>query len=178
LMCILTGGRVVKLELHWRGGGACTYQGGWRFFIALAGYMGASVWGAALFLIGANLGDEGLRWWLLAELALLALVFLFWAKNLVTMLILLLIAAVYLAAFWLPPQYGLHYVLQVMGLFVMLNALAAPFHLIDGKHMGDGAALADMTKLVPEGVWVILWVVFASACLAGCLWWASFGTFW
>ncbi|MCA3244347.1 MAG: M50 family metallopeptidase [Alphaproteobacteria bacterium] len=171
LVTLLTGGRVVKLELHWRGGGACTTQGGSRFLTLLAGYMGASLWGAVLFLIGANLGEAGVRWWLGAELALLGFALLFWAKNVVTMIILLLIGAVYAAAWYLPPEFGLAYVLQGLGLFIMLNALGAPFHLLDGQHVGDGAALQDLTVIVPEGVWVAWWVVFALACLLGCLAW-------
>lgn len=171
LVAMLTGGKVVKLELHWRGSGACTIEGGSRLFVLLTGYMGASAWGAALFIIGANLNDEGVRLWLLAELALLALVLFFWAKNLSTMLILLLIGAVYVLAFLLPEGFGLTYVLQVMGLFVMLNALAAPFDLLDGRHVGDGAALQSLTLVVPEVVWVAWWVVFALACLLGCLAW-------
>jgi hypothetical protein len=133
--------------------------------------MGASVWGAVLFLIGANLGEDGVRWWLGAELALLGFALLFWAKNVVTMVILLLIAAVYAAAWYLPPNFGLAYVLQGMGLFIMLNALGAPFHLLDGQHVGDGAALQDLTVIIPEGVWVAWWVVFALGCLLGSLVW-------
>lgn len=171
LVAWLTGGKVVKLELHWRGGGACTTQGGNRFLTLLAGYMGASLWGAVLFLIGANLGEAGVRWWLAAELVLLGFALLFWAKHVVTMVILLLIGAVYGAAWYLPPEFGLAYVLQVLGLFIMLNALGAPFHLLDGQHVGDGAALQDLTVIVPEGIWVAWWVVFALACLLGCLAW-------
>lgn len=171
LVALLTGGRVVRLDLHLRGGGACTVQGGNRFFILLAGYMGASVWGAVLFLIGANLGEDAARWWLAAELALLGFALLFWAKNLSTMLILLLIAAVYVAAWYLPPGWGLAFVLQGLGLFIMLNALSTPFHLLDGQHVGDGAALQDLTLIIPEGLWVAWWVVFALFCLLGSVGW-------
>lgn len=175
LACILTGGKVVKLHLDWRGSGACTFSGGWRFPILLAGYMGASVWGAVLFLIGLYLNDEGIRWWLYLELAILALTFVVWARSLSTFIILILIGSVYVAALWLPPAYGVHYVLQVMGLFVMLNALGAPFHLIDGQHVGDGADLSNLTKVLPEGVWVVWWVVFAAAVLVWCVWLKAFG---
>ena len=46
----------------------------------------------------------------------------------------------------------------------MVNALHAPLHLIDGKHEGDGAMLADRL-LLPEGVWIALWLVIAIAAL-------------
>lgn len=176
LACILTGGKVHSLRLDWRGSGACTFSGGWRFPISLAGYMGASVWGAVLFLIGLYLNDEGIRWWLYLELGVLALTFLLWARSFSTLIILILIASVYASALWFPPQYGLNYVLQVMGLFIMLNALGAPFHLIDGQHVGDGADLANLTRIIPEGVWVAWWVVFAAFTLAWCLWLKVYGT--
>jgi hypothetical protein len=173
LVAWLTGGKVVRLQLHWRGGGACTTQGGSRFFTLLAGYMGAALWGALLFLIGANLGEDLAHAWLLIELTVLALALLFWAKDIITIIILLVLAAVYGAAWYLPPEFGLAYVLQVVGIFVMMNALAAPFHLIDGQHVGDGAALADLTVVIPEGLWVVWWIVFALACLMGSLGWQA-----
>ncbi len=171
LVAWLTGGKVIRLELYWRGGGACTIAGGSRFLTLLAGYMGASVWGAILFLIGANLGEDAARWWLAAEMALLGFALLFWAKNLTTMVILLLIGAVYVAAWYLPPGFGLAYVLQGLGLFIMLNALGTPFHLLDGQHVGDGAALQDLTLVIPEIIWVAWWVLFALVCLMGSVGW-------
>ncbi len=169
LVAILTGGKVVKLNLNWNGSGSCTTQGGWRFPILLAGYAGASAWGAGLFLIGYNLGSIGTAFWLKVELAVIVFTLIFWARNLSTMLILLIIGAVYTAALVLPSAYGLPYVLQFMGIFVMLNAIRAPLYLIDGQHVGDGAELQTITRIVPEIVWVLLWFAFALAALAYCV---------
>ncbi len=169
LVAILTGGQVVKLNLNWNGSGSCTTRGGWSFFILLAGYAGASLWGAGLFLIGYNLGTIGTAFWLKVELALIVFTLLFWARNLSTIIILGIIGGVYAAALLVPPSYGLPYVLQFMGIFVMLNAIRAPLHLIDGQHVGDGAELHNITRIVPEIVWVLLWFVFALMALGWCL---------
>jgi len=47
----------------------------------------------------------------------------------------------------------------------MKGALIAPTHLIDGKHVGDGADLADIT-FIPEIVWVAFWLIFAGGALS------------
>jgi hypothetical protein len=48
--------------------------------------------------------------------------------------------------------------LKFIGIFVLLDAIKAPLHLIDGRHYGDGARLADLTG-IPELIWVLVWLV-------------------
>lgn len=55
-------------------------------------------------------------------------------------------------------------VVQFAGLYVMANAVRAPWRLVDGRHLGDGAVLADITG-VPELVWVLLWEGLAVGAL-------------
>jgi hypothetical protein len=168
IMCALTMGRVVRIELEFNGAGQCTTRGGWRVPTLLAGYAGASLWGAALYMGGWLLGDQGVTMWLKLELAVLGVVFLFWARDWRTWVILLTIAAVYLMAVLKFSSVYLPIFLQFAGIYVMLNAVRAPLFLIDGQHVGDGAALADILWL-PEGVWIALWLVFALMLLGLCM---------
>ncbi|MCP5405092.1 MAG: M50 family metallopeptidase [Pseudomonadaceae bacterium] len=168
LACLLTGGKVVRIQLNLDGSGVCTTRGGSRILILLAGYTGAALWGSALYLAGWHIGAGGSHTWLQAELALLAVTTILWVRNLTTLLIIATIAAVYGLALYYGPVGYLPYLLQFSGVYVLMNAIRAPLHLIDGQHVGDGAALADIFKILPEGVWILLWFAFALACLAAC----------
>ncbi len=53
LVAVLTGGEIVKIHLRLNGGGECHYAGGWQMLVNFAGYAGASLWGAALY-VGAS----------------------------------------------------------------------------------------------------------------------------
>ena len=48
-------------------------------------------------------------------------------------------------------------------LLILLNSLSSPSYLLDGRNLGDGAALASITY-IPEFVWVLIW--FSIALLA------------
>mgnify|MGYP000105363428 FL=1 len=50
--------------------------------------------------------------------------------------------------------------MQLFGLLILLNSLSSPSYLLDGRHLGDGAALASMT-FIPEIVWVLIWFSIA-----------------
>lgn len=168
LVCLLTGGKVRRIELEFNGAGCCTTSGGWRVPTLLAGYMGAALWGGALYMGGWMLGDGGVTTWLKVELAVLVAVFLLWARDWRTWLILGMIGGVYFLAvtrisgFWLPMA------LQFIGIYVMLNAIRAPLFLIDGQHVGDGAALADILVL-PEIIWIAWWWVFSLGVMGVCM---------
>lgn len=169
MACLLTGGKIARIELEWNGAGCCYTRGGWRIPILLAGYMGASFWGGFLYMAGWLASAQGVTWWLYIELAILAIVFLFWARDLTTWIILLFISGVYLLAVFQVSQVLLPLFLQFAGIYVMLNAVRAPLHLIDGQDVGDGAALADIFKVLPEGVWIALWFAFAILVMLACM---------
>lgn len=168
IACALTAGKVVRIELEFDGSGQCTTRGGWRIPTLLAGYVGAALWGAALYMGGWLLGEQGATMWLKLELAVLGVVFLFWARDWRTWVILMVIALVYLLAVMRVSSVYLPIFLQFAGIYVMLNAIRAPLHLIDGRHVGDGAALADILWL-PEGFWIALWFGFALVMLGLCM---------
>jgi hypothetical protein len=56
----------------------------------------------------------------------------------------------------LQRLYYLQLLVKFFGVSILLNSLLSPTYLFDGRSLGDGAALAEMT-LVPEFIWVIIW---------------------
>ncbi|HEX2859465.1 MAG TPA: M50 family metallopeptidase [Alphaproteobacteria bacterium] len=169
LAALLTGGRIGRIQLRFDGSGVCTTRGGSRTLILLAGYAGAALWGGMLYLIGGGLTPEATQMWLIAELTLLGIVFVLWARDPQTWLILLVIAGVYALGLWLPDSRVLPWLFRIIGLYVLCNALKAPLVLIDGQSVGDGADLQRLYWIIPEIVWVMLWFVFALAVLVYCM---------
>ena len=49
------------------------------------------------------------------------------------------------------------FLMKFIGIYVLLDAVRAPLHLLDGRSIGDGAELAEIT-FIPEIVWVIFWL--------------------
>ena len=170
IMCLVTLGKIDHIALYLKGGGVCAYRGGFRPLVAFSGYAGAALWGAVLYIIGANVNSSLAVLWLEVEIGVLAVAYLFFVRKLdvQTTLILALLGLIYAAALVYPRAFLLPWILQFMGIYVMLNAIRAPLFLLDGKHVGDGATLADIFVVVPEVVWVLIWFVFALAALGWC----------
>ncbi|MDD9912529.1 MAG: M50 family metallopeptidase [Alphaproteobacteria bacterium] len=169
LAAIITFGFIHRIKLNIDGSGWCSTRGGNRFIILISGYMGAALWGGYLYLAGWALGSQGAVELLYLELALLAITTLLWVRDPVTLLIIATMALVYGSPILFPALQGyVSFLLQFTGIYVMLNAIRAPLNLVDGKHVGDGAALADITYIVPKGIWILFWFVFALAVLTFC----------
>ncbi len=162
---LITGGGIVRIELDLRGSGVCYTQGGVRFIVSIAGYLGAAISGMLFYLSVTGLGQRNVRFFsaLFGGLALLTLVL--WGRDLVTILILLVIAAlsfIPLINNWHPK--AVHLLMQFVGCYILLDALKTPTYLIDARNFGDGATLAGMTH-IPEIVWVALWEISALVCV-------------
>lgn len=159
----LTGGQIVSIQLFTNGAGLCTSIGGSRFLISFMGYSGAIVWGVLLYLL-AKWSYRVSFVVIIALMVLIATSMLLWIRDLTT----LVITACFLGLFSLSLnnsiRHKLHYLLQFIGITILLNALHSPLYLIDGQARGDGAALAHLT-FVPELVWISVWFTFALAAL-------------
>ena len=165
LAAILTGGSVSHIEIHLRGSGLCYTSGGVRFVVASAGYLGASLFGVLLILSVAIFSHRQSSILAVALACLTLGSLLLWARDLITIIILLCITAVCLLPIknnWHPK--AIHILLQFIGCYVLLDAIKSPLWLIDGRSLGDGATLAQLT-FVPELIWVALWEICALTCV-------------
>lgn len=163
LASLLTGGSVVQIQLFANGSGLCTTRGGSAFLISLSGYLGATLWGCALYSLSAKskLLTQGL---IVILVAMLTTTLIFWARDVLTFVICLLLLIMFISFYRINRLSLVRIVNQFIGLVVILNALQSPLFLIDGKPFGDGAALAKLT-LVPEIFWVTLWFLIGLIAL-------------
>lgn len=164
LMALATGGGIDRIELHLRGSGLCYTMGGSRFFVGFAGYAGAVLWGALLY-VAAGAANPRLARTLVALLGMLVVtVGLLWVRDLISVFILAVILGIVGAAY-AAGRYDLsRLIVRFIALYVMLSAARTPLVLIDGLGIGDGHALATLTG-VPELVWVLIWEAIAVLAL-------------
>ncbi len=172
LAAITSGGSIQSISLSIDGSGLCTTRGGYHPLISFSGYAGSVFWGAVLYSIASALTHAKSKYIVMVIVAALGIVLLLWARDLITIIILLVLLAMYLIPLYCVLGVGARYFIQLVGVFVLLDAIRSPLYLLDGRDLGDGAALAQLTWL-PEIFWIALW--FLIAC-GGLYWlWASSG---
>lgn len=165
---LLTGGSIESIKLHLRGSGLCTTLGGIGFIISISGYLGAVVWGMGIYLMADKLNKRHTDEMALLMAGIIFLSALFWGRDLITLLIMAVLIAILLTVMKMQDNRFIKLSLKFIGIYILLDAIKAPTYLIDGRHFGDGARLADTTG-IPELIWVMVWF-FAAAFGLYTLW--------
>lgn len=163
LAAIFTGGNIVRIQLFSNGAGLCTTLGGSAFVIAFSGYAGAVLWGVLLYKI-ADFKSSLSRYLSFCILALLVVTCVLWVRDMLTFIICLLLIALFALSVKISYFNLLASVIKLFALMVLLNSLQSPLHLIDGRGIGDGSALANIT-FIPEIVWILIWLLISGYSL-------------
>jgi hypothetical protein len=159
IAAMLTGGKVLRIQLFTNGAGLCTTQGGISSVISFAGYAGATLWGWGIYKLASAHKKIAKVFSILLFLLLLSSI-VFWGRDILTWFILGVLAFLFLLTIKLHKTHYLQRLLQLFGLLILLNSLSSPSYLLDGRHLGDGAALASITY-IPEFIWVLIWFSIA-----------------
>jgi len=164
LAALLTGGMIHNITLSFNGSGVCTTSGGSRFLISFSGYAGSALWGLLIYSVANTLSKKNAKLMVGIMLLMLGATLLLWARTISTIIILLILLLLYTLPLAKSLWFSVKFFIQLVGVFVMLDAIRSPLYLLDGRDLGDGASLAQLTGL-PEFFWVILWFVIAVGCL-------------
>ena len=149
----------MKIELFPNGAGLCTTRGGSRFVISFMGYTGAALWGTIIYYLAS--AHQRIAQAFSIVLALLIVISLvFWVRDVLTFAIISSLLLLILAKFKFAKLSTLQWSLQVTGALVLLNSIKSPLYLLDGRNLGDGATLSNLTG-IPEMFWVFIWFVIA-----------------
>ncbi len=162
IAAILTGGNVLRIQLFPNGAGLCTTQGGISLFISFAGHAGATLWGWGIYKLASAHQRVAQIFSVLVFILLISSLVL-WGRDILTWFIIAVLAIIFLLTIKLNKIHYVQRLMQLFGLLILLNSLSSPSYLLDGRHLGDGAALASMT-FIPEIIWVLIW--FSIALLA------------
>ncbi|MCG9730664.1 M50 family metallopeptidase [Shewanella sp. Isolate13] len=165
LATIISGGVVSHIELFPNGAGLCFSQGGWPLLIGFAGYFGAALWGYLIFMFAT--WPRGIRVSFAILGGAVVLTILLWARDLLTISILVTLAVLFLLPLKLKQNQFLASGLRVIALMIILNALASPVVLLGLEGLGDANMLAQQSW-VPAWVWVGVWLVTSALMLYLC----------
>ncbi|WP_144208509.1 M50 family metallopeptidase [Shewanella donghaensis] len=165
LAAIVSGGVVNQIQLFPNGAGLCFTQGGFAPLITFSGYFGAALWGYVIFLLAT--WRAGIRFTLgiLGVTVISSLIL--WARDLLTIGILISLAVVFLSPLKFDHSAWLNSLLRMLGLMIVLNAMASPTVLFGLAGQGDAAKLSQLTW-IPAWIWVIMWLVFSCFMLWMC----------
>lgn len=143
----------------------CFSQGGWPLVIGFSGYFGAALWGYLIFIFAT--WPKGIRF----SFGLLGggviLTTLLWARDLLTISILVSLGLLFLMPLKLKLNRYLATSLRIMALMVILNALASPTVLFGLEGQGDANMLAGQSWL-PGWFWVLSWLATSALMLFFC----------
>jgi hypothetical protein len=164
LATILSGGKVLSMQVDPQQGGAVQSLGGWPFLIVSAGYLGSLVIGALLLVLAAHSKHDR---WILAALGLMMLVLtVVYVRNgfglffgLSGALILIGMAA------WLPAAIS-DFALKLIGIVSMLYVpLDIISDTLERSHLhSDARILAELTFGGPR-LWGLLWLAISAAVI-------------
>ncbi|MDG1733574.1 MAG: M50 family metallopeptidase [Thalassotalea sp.] len=160
LAAVISGGRIVQIQLFTNGAGLCTTLGGSAFLIAFSGYAGAVAWGVLIYKI-ADLKSSYSKYFSYFILALLLISCVLWVRDFLTLFICALLIVLFLLSVKISHFQLLPLVLKIIALMVLLNSFQSPLYLIDGRGIGDGSALSEIT-FIPEFIWIALWTALGA----------------
>lgn len=136
LAAMITGGTILNIQLNFNGSGLCTTRGGLRFLVSFAGYAGSALWGLLIYSVANALSQDKSKFIVAAMVIMLGMTLLLWARDLATIVILLVLLLMYSLPFFKPLWFSLKYFIQLIGIFVMLDAIRSPLYLLDGRDLG------------------------------------------
>jgi Peptidase M50B-like len=150
---LITGGKVVGIEINMDGSGKTTSIPGSLPIIMMGGYLGSAIFGNLLFYIGAKRSS-----WAQPTLVFLAGLMVFsaivWRENMVSSGILIVFAAI---LFFIAHKTSWDKdVLMFLG-------LAAILYIIEDFNVGPSSDLAQFEAVVggSQTVWMYVWLAFA-----------------
>lgn len=168
LAAVITGGKIVKIEVNALQGGVCSTAGGIRFFVASAGYLGSMLWGALILVVSSRTKHD--RWISMAIGVFLMAMTLLYVRNLFGFAFALLFSGFLIFMGTKLSHVINEFVLQIIG---VTSCLYAVLDIIDDvlRRPGIGSdadTLAKMT-LIPGVVWGVIWIAIALVVTALCL---------
>lgn len=152
---VLTGGGIVDIQLAWDGSGLCRTLGGIPFFVAFAGYLGAQMAGAFLY-VAASGGKLVSQLFAFSMSVLVVMSAVFLATGGTTLLIHGFLLALFLLPLAKLSGGALKVFIEFLGVFVITNSITSPIYQL-GSAQSDAANLARAT-MIPAWIWVLIWI--------------------
>ncbi len=164
LAAMLTGGSIETIDIKFKGSGTCWTRGGIGPLVTFAGYTGASLWGALIYMSAATVNYRTSH--ILASIILITIIIttILWVRDIQTLIIMLAMGGILSLTLKFGKSDKIKLFVEFIGLYILLASIQSPTFLIDGINKGDGASMAKQT-LLPEAIWVGIWLAWSIGLL-------------
>lgn len=176
LAAVLTGGKIVKIEVNQLVGGVCYTRGGSRFIVASAGYLGSIFWGGLILIIAVKTKYDNILGIVIG--AFLILLSLLYIRNLFGFLFTVGFGIALIVMAFVAHNKVMDILMKFLGmascLYVIIDIKS---DLIDRSNIGSDAdtiarMLGSQSLSVPIG---LAWIALAVVAFGFFLWIASQG---
>lgn len=180
LAALLTGGQVQSFTVSPNGSGYAITAGGSESLILPAGYLGAALFGALLFLLSSRAPSLTRALSLLLGIGFIALTALFARPDASGNITVLLVGVGYGAALlilgWAAPQGINVFLLNTLAILTGLNAVFDLAHLVTNADIGSAGVVNDaaafsqkVAPLLPPSVVALLWAAIAAGMMGAAM---------
>jgi hypothetical protein len=183
LAALLTGGSFARFVIFPNGAGLAYTAGGWRLVIIPAGYLGLTLFGAGLILLGRShrssriaMGVMGSLMFLLSIRYGLPGIF---SAHILTGLLTTAVGVIFGALFlWVALKAAPGWIIFLLHLVAIQAGLTAFSDLATVVGLStrffdapanDARSMAELT-FIPAVVWAVLWVIVAVGLIGGAIW--------
>ena len=162
LAALVTGGKIIEIQINPQQGGHALTQGGSRFWTLTAGYLGSLLWGGLILLLAARTHlDKAIS--ILIGLGMVAISIGF-GESTFTYLFGIGFGVVLLAIGFFLPEVVNDWILRVIGVTSCLYAiLDIKSDVLDRAHLRSDARMLSEETGIPTEVWGALWILIAIA---------------
>ena len=122
------------------------------------------LWGVLIYSLVDNLSKKSADKAAIFILFILSVSLLLYTKDPVTAALLLVISVPFIIILKTRDIKLERLLVKFIAVYVVLDAVKSPLHLLDGKNEGDGATLQNLL-LLPEIFWVIVWFLLGLLAL-------------
>lgn len=159
VMTLLTGGRIIEMQITYQLGGSCIAKGGNPIFIAPAGYIGSALLGALIFASTKNFRFSSTVCTVLAIVFLLLVVL--YIKTIFGILYTLGFSVLFFLSPRFLPNFIHFFLLRTIGIMSCLYVIIDIKEdlLTSGVHHTDASVLASATHIPAMGWGVIIFLV-------------------
>ena len=160
LAAIVTGGRIVEIQVNPQQGGHALTQGGSRFWTLTAGYLGSLLWGGLILLLAARTQlDKVVSVLIGFGMVVISIRF---GESRFTTLFGIGFGVVLLAVGFFLPEVVNDWILRIIGVTSCLYAiLDIKSDVLDRSHLRSDARMLSEVTGFPTVFWGVLWILIA-----------------
>lgn len=161
IMAVISGGKIISIQISENLGGQCITSGGVSFLVASAGYLGSLLFGSAIFISSYNKKYSS---WITTIIAVLLILF---SANYIIGPVGIILSLLYSAVLYISPRYfnkTIHmYLMKSLGLISSLYVLVdIKEDLLTLNYRESDTNILETVTGINAAAWGLLWFIISA----------------